>query len=164
MVRLIASLGTSPGGIAESFSYIANTYKTVPGEVVVVATSSPKVDRAYNALLEIFSKCVKPRFGTVAIERVNISSDDIYSSEDLWELMEKVKGKIGRGDFVDVTGGRKVMSIALALAAMRAGARVITTVIPQEEYSRVQALLEKGYSDPCELLSKQSRTIELYLE
>ena len=78
--------------------------------------------------------------------------------------MEKVKGKIGRGDFVDVTGGRKVMSIALALAAMRAGARVITTVIPQEEYSRVQALLEKGYSDPCELLSKQSRTIELYLE
>ena len=96
-----------PRGIAECFSYIVNTYKTVSGEVVVVATSSPNVDRAYNALLEIFSKCVRPRFGTVAIERVNISSDDIYSSEDLWELMEKVEVKTEKGDFVDVTGGQE---------------------------------------------------------
>ncbi len=163
-MKLIASLGTSPGGIAETFSYIANAYKSVPNEVIVITTSSPKVDKAYNALLEIFSKCVKPKFGEVLIERVNISSDDIYSSEDLWELSEKVKGKIGKGDFVDVTGGRKVMSIALALVAIKSGARVLTTIIPQDEYNRIQGLLEKGYSNPCELISKQSRTIELYLE
>mgnify|MGYP001772793892 CR=1 FL=1 len=163
-MKLIASLGTSPGGIAETFSYIANTYKAVPSEVIVITTSSPKVDKAYNVLLEIFSKCVRPKFGEVVIERLNISSDDIYSSQDLWELSEKVKGKMGKGDFVDVTGGRKVMSIALALVAIRSGAKVVTTVIPQEEYNRIQSLMEKGYSDPCELLSKQSRTIELYLE
>lgn len=70
------------------------------------------------------------------------------------------------------------MSVAAAIAARYRGANILTTIIPQNEYSRIQQLI-KGFKEKkevieksangerikevCELISKEARTILLLL-
>ncbi|WP_221288388.1 CRISPR-associated ring nuclease Crn1 [Stygiolobus caldivivus] len=157
MVRLIATLGTSPGGIFESYKNLINgTYeednpeKIRVDEVYVIRTADKSVEFAWKLVKAIFVCCGGR---DVAIYDIPLSITDIYSRKDYLLFKKEVENKIREGDFVDITGGRKSMAAAAALSAMRKRAKTITTIIPQPEYNRIQKEIEGLKSREAEIES-----------
>ncbi|MCY0859827.1 MAG: CRISPR-associated ring nuclease Crn1 [Sulfolobaceae archaeon] len=172
MAKLVATLGTSPGGIVETFLHLRESDSSL-NDIVVITTSDPSTRKAYDILLNIFQCCVKVNYPQVMLSKIEMPFQDITSSEDLEEFYNKIKGVINEGDYVDITGGRKAMSAVAAMAAAKKGARVFTTIIPQSDYTiinnKVKELEDKVIEKCdealkgiyCSLISKNARTIEL---
>lgn len=157
MTRLIATLGTSPGGIIESFLYLVKVDPDL-NDIVVIATSDPLVQKAYNILLSIFSCCVKPNF-RVMLSKKDLPFPDISSSEDLKVFYQVAESIIEPGDYVDITGGRKAISVVAAMAAMNKGAKVLTTIIPQNEYTRINNIIKNMGNEVKENCSEEEKKV-----
>lgn len=180
MVKLIATLGTSPGGIFESYTNLINgTYQAevvekVPiNEVYIIRTSDKAVEFAWKLVKAIFVCCGGKN---VTIADIPLSITDITSKDDYLVFKKAVEARINEGDYVDITGGRKAMSVAAAVSAMRRKAKILTTIIPPSEYNRIQKLIEELKSkeeeieragkgecnfDFCQLVSKSATTVML---
>jgi len=174
-MKLVASLGTSPGGILETFEYLRRNGVEI-NDIEVVKTKDNAVSKAYDYLLSMFSCCIKLSYNDVIMGTLELPFSDITTSDDLNEMMKLVEPIINEGDYVDITGGRKAISMVMGLVAMKKKAHVITTIVPQSKYNEVQEKLKKGHqlvtencspSDKdffCSLLTKDAVTIEINLE
>jgi len=145
-MKLIATLGTSPGGIFETYTNLINgTYeaerpeKVEISDVYIIRTKDKDVEFAWKLVKALFT-CMKVPAQIVDIP-VNIS--DITSKSDYDLFRKAVFDKISRGDYVDFTGGRKAMSVAAAIGAAQRGASLVTTIIPQQEYNRIQQKIKE---------------------
>ncbi|AWR98668.1 CRISPR-associated ring nuclease Crn1 [Metallosphaera hakonensis] len=181
MPKLLVTLGTTPGGIFETFenlkrgNYEAENHPPVHiSEVYVIRTSDPAVNLAWKLVKAVFACCGGKE---VTIADIPLEINDINSKQDFLTFKRAIKARLSPGDFVDFTGGRKAMSVAAAIEAREAGAKVVTTIIPQQEYVRITNLLNslKGQESAveaggrgecvlsfCDLVSKESRTVQLY--
>ncbi|MFP3064814.1 MAG: CRISPR-associated ring nuclease Crn1 [Sulfolobus sp.] len=180
MVKLISTLGTSPGGVFESYLNLINgkyeaenPIKVEIDTVYIIRTKDPEVEFAWKLVKAVFA-CCGGRNVTVA--DIPLPITDIFSRDDYLTFLRNVKDKISKEDYVDITGGRKAMSVAAAIAARYRNANILTTIIPQNEYNRIQQLI-KGFKEKkevieksangecskevCELISKEARTILL---
>lgn len=184
MVKLVCTLGTSPGGIFETFmnlkkgNYEAEDSKTPVeiDEVYVIRTSDAAVEFAWKLVKAIFVCCERPQAKIVDIP---VEIQDINSIADFEKFRSKLSSVISPKDYVDFTGGRKAMSVAAALVAMGVKAHVVTTIIPQEEYNRISSIVKELQSKKelvekagkgecneikdkiCSLVSNNARTIIL---
>lgn len=163
MAKLIATLGTSPGGIFETYTnLVKGTYEAenpIPQEidsVYIIRTVDKEVDFAWKLIKLLFS-CLKVP-ATISDIRVNVT--DIMSKTDYDTFKNAIFDKIIKGDFVDFTGGRKSMSVAAAIGALKRGGNLVTTIIPQQEYNRIQQKLK----ELKEKKEKEIREIEEIME
>ncbi|MEW9492173.1 MAG: CRISPR-associated ring nuclease Crn1 [Candidatus Aramenus sulfurataquae] len=190
MTKLVCTLGTSPGGIFETYKNlrggnyevdktIANATPIEINEVYVIRTSDKAVEFAWKLVKAIFA-CCREKGDEVTIADIPIPIQDITSPNDFKKFKNAILPKISVGDYVDFTGGRKAMSVAAALSAREVGAHVVTTIIPQGEYSGISKIIEelKGKEDLveragngdcesirdtiCKLISNEAKTIMLY--
>ncbi|ARM76921.1 CRISPR-associated ring nuclease Crn1 [Acidianus manzaensis] len=178
MVKLVCTLGTSPGGIFETLGNLRkgnyeaeNPIPVNIKEVYVIRTSDKAVDIAWKLVKAIFACCGEK---DVTISDISLQITDITSNSDYELFMKEVSSRISKGDYVDFTGGRKAMSVAAAIAAKELNAHIVTTIIPQNEYNeiaqRAKGLKEEDIIaggnrdcrvDFCSLTSKNARTILL---
>ncbi|AAY80420.1 CRISPR-associated ring nuclease Crn1 [Sulfolobus acidocaldarius] len=174
MTKLVATLGTSPGGILETFLYLAKNGVDI-NEIRVITTRDPEVEKAWKIVKLMFVCCLKERFSKVEIIQFPVSINDINTEQDLKDFKAFVNNHISSEDYVDITGGRKGMSVAAALAAKSKGAKIVTSIIPQDEYRRINDLIKQLKDIPeikdtrdcrqdlkntyCSLISSNARTI-----
>ncbi|BBD73326.1 hypothetical protein HS1genome_1715 [Sulfodiicoccus acidiphilus] len=141
-------------------------------EIYVVRTRGEEVERAFRILRALLLCCVKE---SPPLRDVPLDLNDVDSPEDYAKFRGAVLKLVSPGDYVDVTGGRKVMSVAAAVVARERGAHVLTTLISTKEYARVTEEARKlnensldlsaGCSKDtslCSLLSPQAVTVLLH--
>jgi CRISPR-associated protein Csx14 len=185
MTKLVSTLGTSPGGIFETYvnlrkgKYEGDEVKAIDiKEVYVIRTLDKSVEFAWKLVKSIFA-CCKEKGDEVTIADIPISIQDINSPDDFKKFKKEICSRINVGDYVDFTGGRKAMSVAAALSAREVKAHVVTTIIPQNEYNRIseiikelrgkEDLVEKAGNGNCEsirdtickLVSNEAKTVLL---
>ncbi len=137
--RLVVLLGLSPG-VLHSVLCAWRRVLSKDARVVLVATRRDVAKRA----VELASKCPCPGLDAPPlrdesiVETFILERGDVDSLEALEEL-RSLLGSLGLGtrDAVDVTGGRKLASVAAAIYASSHGALVGYTLIPSEEYQRI---------------------------
>jgi CRISPR-associated protein Csx14 len=180
MVKLVSVLGTTPGGIYETFINLSqgkyeaeNPTPVKVDEVYVIRTNNEAVTFAWKLVKAIFACCGSKG---IIIADIPLPMDDINSADDFKKFRKEVGSRINVGDYVDFTGGRKAMSVAAALEGLHKRAHIVTTVVSPDEYTRVNNLLKplkakerdveeagQGKCDQlkevCDLISKNSRTI-----
>jgi hypothetical protein len=144
--RLFVLLGLQPGVLHSVLCAWLTRYR--PRVVILVATSKDIARRA----IELASSCPCPGadkpplalLGKVELATRILSRGDYDSMEAIAELRELFdEERLGEGDAVGVTGGRKLASIAAALLAATRGARVGYTLIPSKEYERLRREVER---------------------
>ncbi|AKV74186.1 MULTISPECIES: CRISPR-associated ring nuclease Crn1 [Metallosphaera] len=150
MVKLVSTLGTSPGGVFETFMNLRQgkyeAENPVPvdiKEVYVIRTSDPAVERAFRLLKAIFACCGGRE---VEVAGIPLAMNDINTRSDYLQFRREVLSRISPGDYVDFTGGRKAMSVAAVLAARQREAHVVTSIIPQADYNEIQSKM-KDFKD-----------------
>ncbi len=174
MPKLVSTLGTSPGGVLETFEYLVKKGVEIT-EIRVITTRNPEVDKAWRILNILFLCCLKEKYPKVEIAKYQIDIDDINSEDDLRKFKEFIQGHLQPHDYMDITGGRKGMSVAAALAAKAAGALIVTSIISQQSYRTINDKIrnftnvpelksraecnEQLKRDYCELISKDAKTI-----
>ncbi|BFI74281.1 CRISPR-associated ring nuclease Crn1 [Sulfurisphaera ohwakuensis] len=146
MVKLIATLGTSPGGIFETYTNLINgTYesenpsKIEIQDIYIIRTKDKEVELAWKLVKALFI-CMKV---PAQIADIPVSINDITSKEDYEIFKKEIFQRISKGDFIDFTGGRKAMSVAAAIGAVKKEAYLVTTIIPQQEYNRIQQQIKE---------------------
>ncbi len=149
--RLFVLLGLSPG-VLHTVLCAWRPRLRPDAEVVIVATSEETARRA----IEIASRCPcpgggGPPAGTHRFTVATLPASDVDSPRAIHELREALdKHGIGPRDAIDVTGGRKLASIAAALYAASKLALVGYTWIPTEEYRRIT----RSGADDCEATTR----------
>ncbi len=145
--RLIATLGTTPGGVYETYKNLSNaTYdanikeRHDIKEIVLVTTNDSNVNFAYK-LVELIFLYFKEN---VRINKVSVNFSDISDYKKSLEFLNLIKTMdINERDLIDITGGRKSMSTILAIEASRRNAKIFTTIIPQNEYGKISGTISK---------------------
>jgi hypothetical protein len=177
MPKLVSTLGKSPGGIAETLvsltegNYVA-PFDPVPikiEELIVVKTK--EVEESFYVLKALLLCCSN----FVNVKVINLPFDDVNSPNDFVQVRETIRKVLKAGDYLDFTGGRKAISSAAVLAAREAGAHLVSSIIPHEEYEiinkkfnavkdRAMKIYKKEdcVSYVCDLISKDSRTIVFF--
>ncbi|MQL54266.1 CRISPR-associated ring nuclease Crn1 [Acidianus ambivalens] len=177
MPRLVSTLGKSPGGIAETLinltdgNYVA-PFDPVPikiEELLVVKTK--EVEESFYVLKALLLCCSS----FVNVRAINLPFDDVNSPNDFVQVRETIRKVLKAGDYLDFTGGRKAISSAAVLAAREAGAHLVSSIIPHEEYDSINKKFnavkdramkiykkEDCVSYVCDLISKNSRTIVFF--
>ena len=145
IARLFVLLGLSPG-VLHSVLCAWRPLLSDDAEVVILATDPDVAERA----VELASTCPCPgsaappapglRTRIVLLERGDVDSPEAL--EELRGVLERER--LGRGDGIDVTGGRKLASVAAALYAASRLALVGYTWIPSDEYRRVSRATGRG--------------------
>ncbi len=168
MVRLLATLGTSPGPVYETLlnlcrgSYEAPYTPRIRVETVtLVHTSNPAVKDAYHAakLLILCSHTLFPegddrRLPGECLPRevssLPLEIDDVASRSEYEEFVKKIQSVVGPGDIVDISGGRVAMAVAAAMyASSMPGTMVVASAVPSDAYrslSNVFATLRQKHS------------------
>lgn len=142
MARLVSLLGLSPGVAHTSLCLLARE-GIVVDEIVLVGTQGEVLAEAE----EIIRGCPCPWDGPPGpgrIVRVQLDFPDVRGPGDLERLGSILRGLLRRGDYLDITGGRKIMSAWAAIVALDQGAHVVASVVPPGEAER--ALRAR---DPC---------------
>jgi len=174
MAKLVATLGTSPGGVLETFLYLIKQGVEID-EIRVITTTNPEVEKAWKIVKIMFICCVKEKYPNVIISKHPVEMDDINNEEDLIKFKNFIEKQIGEGDYVDITGGRKGMSVAAALAAKKKGAKITTSIISQDSYREINNRIRELKNIPelqdraqcvgeikntyCNLISDKANTI-----
>jgi CRISPR-associated protein Csx14 len=180
--KLVCTLGTSPGGIFETYKNLRKGNYEVDEEVTEAKAVEIKDFRQCSRVrveVKAIFACCKEKGDEVTNADIP-TIQDITSPNDFKKSKKAIFSRISVGDYVDFTGGRKAMSVAAALSAREVGAHVVTTIIPQSEYNRVSKIIEelKGKEDLveragngdcesisdtiCKLISNEAKTILLY--
>ncbi|BFH74720.1 CRISPR-associated ring nuclease Crn1 [Sulfurisphaera javensis] len=177
MVKLVATLGKSPGGIAETILNLSSGKYVSPFEpkeikiekLIVIRTK--EVEDAYYTLKAILFCCLD----FTNVEEVVLPFNDITSPQDFITVRETVRKALKAGDFFDFTGGRKAISSAGVLSARDVGAHLVTSIIDQDEYVKMNKRFEelkdralnvynKGQclSYFCDLISSRALTVVFF--
>jgi hypothetical protein len=177
MVKLVATLGKTVGGVAETIINLSEGNYVAPfdpkpvkvDELIIVKTK--EVEEVYNVLSSLILCCT----GIDKVITVSLPFNDVESPKDFIEVRETVRGIIRAGDYLDFTGGRKAISAAAVLAAREMGAHLVTSIIPHEEYDvlnkeylRVKDVALRVYRKTdcvkslCNLVSPHARTIVFF--
>lgn len=177
MVKLVATLGKTVGGVAETIINLSEGNYVAPfdpkpvkvDELIIVKTK--EVEEVYNVLSSLILCCT----GIDKVTTVSLPFNDVESPKDFIEVRETVRGIIRAGDYLDFTGGRKAISAAAVLAAREMGAHLVTSIIPHEEYDvlnkeylRVKDVALRVYRKTdcvkslCNLVSPHVRTIVFF--
>ncbi|MFP3201533.1 MAG: CRISPR-associated ring nuclease Crn1 [Sulfolobus sp.] len=177
MVKLVATLGKTVGGVAETIINLSEGNYVAPfdpkpvkvDELIIVKTK--EVEEVYNVLSSLILCCT----GIDKVTTVSLPFNDVESPKDFIEVRETVRGIIRAGDYLDFTGGRKAISAAAVLAAREMGAHLVTSIIPHEEYDvlnkeylRVKDVALRVYRKTdcvkslCNLVSPHARTIVFF--
>jgi len=177
MVKLVATLGKTVGGVAETIINLSEGNYVAPfdpkpvkvDELIIVKTK--EVEEVYNVLSSLIVCCT----GIDKVTTVSLPFNDVESPKDFIEVRETVRGIIRAGDYLDFTGGRKAISAAAVLAAREMGAHLVTSIIPHEEYDvlnkeylRVKDVALRVYRKTdcvkslCNLVSPHARTIVFF--
>ncbi len=154
MTILVSTLGTSPGGVCEILRYLALKRGVKINEVILIRTSDPKVEFAFKLVKLMIKLCVGH---DIKVSDCVFEKDDIESMEDLDRfrqmltmLIEKHKNKEVH---VDVTGGRKVMSIVTAIDCSKIAKGIYVAHISPEAYryigSKIEALKQRESVIDC---------------
>jgi hypothetical protein len=157
VARLVSIVGASPGTL-HTVLCLLEEQGVAPSELAVISTSPSWAHEA----LEIARSCPCPATGRpprAAAARTTVDIlpfHDLEGPEHLAQLRRKLAGHLDPGTLLDVTGGRKLMAVAAALEALRAGAAVVAAMVPPEEYSRI--LAERS---PCRKTSARAKLIKL---
>ncbi|AEB95213.1 CRISPR-associated ring nuclease Crn1 [Metallosphaera cuprina] len=173
MVKLVATLGKTPGGVAETYVNLTsgNFVSSSPGKVnisEVVAVITKEVYQSFYFLQALFLCCLNVN----KIGQIVLPFNDVTSPDEFIYVRESVRKVLRANDYLDFTGGRKAISAAAVLAGREVGARLVSTVIDQEEYlemnrkfhemkDRASRVLSKEECSPdfCTLISERSKTI-----
>ena len=83
---------------------------------------------------------------------------DVDSLEKLFHFRSTIRRLIDGRTVVDVTGGRKLMSVGATLQAEREGARVSYLLIPPEELERISRECQPD-KDPCKCTAQKAKLI-----
>jgi len=152
---LIISLGRSPAVIPETLDalleegiFIKKTYIVTTADEIILQKCIPLVIEDFKQHYEIKNMILRPY-------ECILSNEDIYSQEDNLELMAKVsyilKQEKGHNIYLSMAGGRKTMSVAMALLAQIYNARAITHILVPTEIE------SKGNIFTLEELSTQDK-------
>jgi len=177
MVRLIATLGKTPGGIAETIKNLSSGNYLAPfepkeikiDELIVIRTE--EVLETYYFLKTILLCCLD----FTSVKEIVLPFEDVSSPQDFITVREIVRRVLRTGDYLDFSGGRKAITASAVLAAREVGGHLVTTIIDQEEYNKMSkkyeelktkalATYNKGncLSSFCELVSPRARTIVFF--
>jgi len=172
MVKLIATLGTSPGGVFETFLNLSsgkyNCEECSPkpiniDEVYVVTTRDPQVELAWNIVKVLFICCTQ---SVTKLNKVPVDINDITSPKEYREFVNVLEKFVNEGDYVDFTGGRKSMSVAAVIVAKSKKANIVTTIIPQQDYNRISDEIKRINKEELESyvknLDSRSKCIEKF--
>jgi len=157
LAKLVATLGRTPGGVVETLRNLREGRYVREGaglgvgaggavgeveaapkpveisEVVVVRTR--EVEESFEVLRALLTCCADWK---VDLREVVLPMDDVEEPRHFRVVRERLARSLRVGDYVDFTGGRKAISAAAVLAAREAGAHLVTTLIPQEDYYRLE--------------------------
>jgi CRISPR-associated Csx14 family protein len=165
MSTLINTVGTSPMVVSEVFQYIRNVDEKLRN-VALIFTSDKEVRAGVFALIgAILSKYPDVHF---QLQEMNIS--DIYDKDSLIKFIDYfaeavIKERDHSSLYLNVSGGRKVESIAVAMYGGFADAKVVYNVIHKdvknfnEKYERIKDYILEDFSH-CQI--KETR--EIYLK
>ncbi len=135
MPRLVSLVGTTPGVTHTGYCLLASAGVGVD-EVVIVGNLGEVVDEAARILAEC--PCPWGEVGVPRVRRVYLGFPDIRSELDLDELGGMLSALLREGDYVDITGGRKIMSAWAAIVALKSRAHVVASIVPGEEIERAR--------------------------
>ncbi|ADB86225.1 hypothetical protein [Saccharolobus islandicus] len=82
MVKLVATLGTSPWRAIESFLYLVRKGENID-EVRLVTASNAEAKKAWKMLRLMFVCCIQDKFPKVEISEHPLDIEDIYTEDDL---------------------------------------------------------------------------------
>jgi hypothetical protein len=177
LIRLIATLGKSPGGVAETIRNLSEGNYLSPyqpkainlGGVIVVRTR--EVEETFKVLKSIVLCCLGRE---LKLKEVVLPFNDVEEIEHFRLVREKVRDIVRVGDYLDFSGGRKAISSAAVIAARENGAHLVTTIIPQKVQREIEEIYEEVkerainiyesyhcFEDLCKLISPYSRTLVL---
>lgn len=168
MPKLLATLGTSSRGVVETFIYLTEVKGEDITDIRIITTKNRQTELAYRLLVSALVCCTK-RGSTIAVSKEEIEGEDVTNHRELEELVSIVDRNLSPGDYVDITGGRKIMSTVTALTATKKGANIITTIISQQHLNRVQQLMNSGREktvekpSDCQISGDQVSPCELVL-
>ena len=153
VVRLVVLLGRSPGVLRDVLCSLLGVGERVE-LVYVVGTMDSLFDEAERVLFE----CPCRGLEGVKVERVVLPYRDVDSLEKLFHFRSTIRRLIDSRTVVDVTGGRKLMSVGATLQAEREGARVSYLLIPPEELERINREC-KPDKNPCKCTAEKAKLI-----
>ncbi len=133
MPRLVSLVGLTPGVTHTSLCLLAKHGVNVD-EVVIVGTQAGVLEEAAAIAREC--PCPWGPKPTPRIELRQLDFPDIRSASDLDRLGRILRSLLSRGDYLDITGGRKIMSAWAAIVALNMGAHVVASIVPREEIER----------------------------
>jgi hypothetical protein len=157
-------MGTSPGAVYETLLNLCRGSYDCGGtscprlgidQVTLVRTSSPAVEfaaRVARLLIHCNNQVFPgddPRRLPCTIRSVGViplGFPDVSTRKDYEALLQTITKSLGRGDVVDVTGGRVAMAVGAALAPITYSVRdvmIVSTSIPQDRYKAIGAALDK---------------------
>jgi hypothetical protein len=153
LARLVSLVGLSPG-TPHTGACLLKAQGVTVDEVVVLGN----VGEAVGEAVRILEECPCPTGSLLGVRASGkiLGFPDVRSQEDLGELGSTLRSLLRPGDIVDITGGRKIASAWAAIVALNAGARVVATIVPQEEAERA---LKAG--DPCGKTARRARLVWL---
>jgi CRISPR-associated Csx14 family protein len=145
---LISILGESPGVITEALEWLRKNGVKEEIKQIIIYTKNTK-DQATILKKVLKDKRVLNRVGKVQTKFINIGINDIESEKDL-ENFEKRIQKIlsnikGEDIVVNISGGRKIMVIALLDLIRKLKARKMSWINIISYLSR-EKIAELGYS------------------
>lgn len=155
--RLFVLLGLSPGVLHTVLC--AWRRRGLIGDDTRVILLATRRDAAEKAV-EVAARCPCPGEeraplrdpGLVEVRLLERGDyDSVGAVRELRSVL--VELGVGPGDGVDVTGGRKLASVEVALFAAQRGALVGYSLIPSSEYQRLQGRGEEG--DVCESMTSR---------
>ncbi len=142
MKVVVGALGLSPPVVTTPLILIEGIRK-----LVVFTTQEEGVKQGY----ELIKLALRHEYPKVALERVELEFSDVGSEEENFEFM-RIAGRIIRAEkeknrvvYVNLAGGRKNMSLSLALIAQMLNARMFHII--RKEVKSYNLLLENLRND-----------------
>jgi CRISPR-associated protein Csx14 len=144
LARLVSLVGRSPGTLHTVLCLLAREGARV-GHVTIVATLPDAAEEAER----IAQACPcpwtsRPPAEGVPVEKLLLPYQDVTTSSHIRHLRQTIASLLTPDTVLDVTGGRKAMSIAAAIEAAAHGAAIVAAHIPWRSY-----LETTGATEPC---------------
>ncbi len=133
MPRLVSLVGKSPGTLHTVLCLLRERGVNIDHGTVIATR-----EREAQEALEIARSCPCPRGGpplsVTGAVLVILPYGDVDTHERLQDFRQRLRGLLDTSTVLDVTGGRKAMTIAAAIEAIKAGTAIVLAQIPWNRY------------------------------
>jgi len=154
VARLVVLLGRSPGVLRDVIcSLLARG--VVLDKVYVVGTRDSLFDEAEKVLHAC--PCPQGNAKTIPLHKIILPYNDIDSFEKLTHFRTTIRALANPNTIVDVTGGRKLMSVGAAIEALQVGVQVSYLLVPPQELERLKNC--KPDENPCTCTTQNPKHI-----